>query len=163
AINAAIAAEPQSAFAVGWLMTLARASELGLDKRGVSDWVGGWNVFMDEEKGGAIDGDAFTPANLSMSLDPNSRSRIFSFSDGAGGFLGKVGDTIAAGDKTQVTATSGNDSITVSVDTISNTTGLTIDGAAANGSAKKINIAAVIDAGAGDDTVRAGDLGNDVL
>ncbi|HKU63746.1 MAG TPA: cadherin domain-containing protein [Rhizomicrobium sp.] len=162
-IDALIAAEPNSTFTAGWLATLAQVFALGLDKRASSDWAGGWNAFMDESRGGKIDGDAFTPGNLIMQLDSANGDRVFNFVDSNLNFLGNFGDTINAADKTQITATSGNDSITVSGDAISNTTGLTIDGVAANGFAKKIDIAAVIDAGAGDDTVLAGDLGNDVL
>lgn len=162
-INAEISVNPEDEFSAAWIATLGAAFDLGLNKRWVSDWAGGWNAFMDAAKGGQVDGDAFTPGNLSLSLDANSRDRTFSFLDGNGNAIGSLGDTINAADKTQITATSGNDTIIVSGDTISNTTGLTIDGVAANGSAKKIDVAAVIDAGAGDDTVRAGDLGNDVL
>ncbi len=40
-INLMIAANPQSAFAAGWAITLQRANELGLDRYGESDLLGG--------------------------------------------------------------------------------------------------------------------------
>ncbi len=40
-INALIAAEPSSAFTAGWVITLARVLEMGLDRRWKSDWIGG--------------------------------------------------------------------------------------------------------------------------
>src|SRR6185437_9824308 len=143
--------------------TFAQVQALGLDKRAGTDWVGGWNAFLDESKSGALDGDAFTPVDLSLSLDAGTNDRTFTFVDGDGNYLGSFGDTIDSASKTLVSGTSGSDTITVSGDTISNTTGLTINGAAADGSAKKIDIAAVIDGGDGDDVIRGGDLGNDLL
>ncbi len=77
AINALIAAEPESAFSAGWLITFARVMELGLDRRAATDWVGGWNVFLDETADGAIDGAAFVPSNLSFELDPDTNERLF--------------------------------------------------------------------------------------
>jgi Ca2+-binding RTX toxin-like protein len=165
-INALIAAEPNSTFTATWLVTIAQAEDIGLNKRAYTDWIGGWNVFLDESMGGAIDGTAFTPANLSLQLDPDTSERSFLFADSDGYLLGSFGDTIDTAGKTKVTATSGADTITVGGtkgDTIANTTGLTIDGTAGDGTAKTIRVAAVIDAGDGDDVVNAGDLGNDVL
>jgi Ca2+-binding RTX toxin-like protein len=159
-INATIASDPQSAFSAGWFATLVRVSELGINKRAASDWAGGWNAYLDDKLDGSLDGKSLYPASLAMLFGYDSERLVVL---GNGQVTGVIGDTINTSEKTQITATSGNDSITVSADTISNTTGLTIDAAAANGSAFKINVAAYIDAGAGDDTVRAGDLGNDVL
>jgi hypothetical protein len=51
-INALIAAEPESAFAVEWIVSFARVMELGLDKRWASDWTGGWGAFLDESADG---------------------------------------------------------------------------------------------------------------
>ena len=47
-INALIAAEPDSVFAVETLITLARAQELGLTKRAASDWFGGFTFLLKE-------------------------------------------------------------------------------------------------------------------
>ncbi|HWA20797.1 MAG TPA: hypothetical protein VG735_00210 [Caulobacterales bacterium] len=88
AINALIAAEPESAFSAGWIITFARAMELGLDRRGATDWVGGWNAFLDETADGKIDGKAFVPTNLSFELDPDSNERLFVFTDAEGALVG---------------------------------------------------------------------------
>ncbi|HJR55819.1 MAG TPA: Ig-like domain-containing protein, partial [Rhizomicrobium sp.] len=161
-VDAVFASDSDSAFAAGWLATLAQAAALGLDKRASTDWAGGWNAFLDQVDG-SMDGTALTAANLSLQLNSFSHERLFNFMDENGEYVANIGDTIATGSKTLISGTSGNDVFAISGDTISNTNGLTIDGEAANGSAKKIEIAALIDGGEGNDTIRGGDLGNDLL
>ncbi|TKR32967.1 tandem-95 repeat protein [Luteimonas gilva] len=161
-VDQLIAAQPESAFTAGWVLTFARVEELGLNKRGSADWIGGWAVFLDEAVDGAINGVAATPANLIAYINYEERERVFLFVDGQGKVIGDVADTVLGADKELVLGTAGADSIVVQKDTIANASGLTIDGHAATGS-HKIRIAALVDAGAGDDFVRAGDLGNDVL
>ena len=160
-INTLIGAAGDSVFAAGWAITMARAIELGLDKRAMSDWIGGWAAFLDETGGGKIDGVAFAPANVSLSIAENER--IFSFFNGSGSFLGSIGDTIDTASKDVIVATAGADTLTVNVDTIALTTSHTLNGVAATAGNRKIRVAALIDGGAGDDTIRVGDLGNDLL
>jgi len=47
-INALVSAEPNSAFAIETLLTLARADELGLTRRAASDWYGGFSFLLEE-------------------------------------------------------------------------------------------------------------------
>lgn len=46
-INSIIAENPTSAFAVGWIITLAQASQIGLDVRHAEDWLGGWSAWLE--------------------------------------------------------------------------------------------------------------------
>lgn len=161
-VNALIAAEPDSAFAAGWSITFARAIELGLMRRAATDWIGGWNVFLDEQVDGAIDGRALSGAALSPWLDPLTGERLTVFRGPEGEVLGMLGDTVDTAGKDRIVGTAGADLISVASDRIVNTSGLTINGAAATGAPLIIKVAATIDGGAGNDTILAGDLGNDV-
>jgi Ca2+-binding RTX toxin-like protein len=162
-IDSMMALDPQSGFAAGWLVTLTRAWELGLHKRAATDWIGGWTVLLDEALDGKIDGTAFSPANLQLQIDPDTHERVMAFVDEQGELLGIVGDSIENGSKDIVLGTAGNDSIVVAGGRIANTAGLTIDGTASAGGQHVIDVAALIDGGAGNDTLLAGDLGNDLL
>lgn len=162
-IHSLIAAEPGSAFAAAWATTIARSIELGLNKRASTDWTGGWAAFLDETRTGAIDGVSFAPSNLQTFLEPESTERQFRFRDGEGEVLGTLGDTIEQVSKDVIAGTSGDDTITITGDTIADAAGLTLNDAAAPVGPFVIDIAALIDGGAGNDTIRAGDLGNDVL
>jgi Ca2+-binding RTX toxin-like protein len=163
AINALIAAEPNSAFAAGWAITFARALELGLHKRASSDWIGGWAAFLDETADGKIDGAAFGPANLAFEIDPETNERLFIFVDGDGELIGVIGDTIDTASKTKIVGDSGANFIHVNGDVLSSGAGLTINGQAGAVGALRIDVAAWIDGGAGNDTIVGGDLGNDLL
>jgi hypothetical protein len=50
AINALIAANPDTAFAAGWIATFTRVNELGLNRYGASDFHGGLVGFLDSVK-----------------------------------------------------------------------------------------------------------------
>jgi Ca2+-binding RTX toxin-like protein len=158
AIDTLISSNPHSSFAAGWVATLAAALDLNLDKRAFTDWVGGWNFFIDNAMTGTP-----TPANVWLALDDTDGERLFGFLSGTGELQGLYGDTIDTASKSKITGTSSSDIITVSNDTLTSTAGLTINGAAPTATTYKIPVAALIDAGAGDDIIRAGDLGNDVL
>lgn len=162
-IESLIAMHPESAFAAGWLVTLARALELGLHKRGVTDWNGGWTALLDEVLDGKIDGFAFSPANVRLELDAGTNERLLGFVDAQGELLGVIEDTIDSSAKDIIRGTAAHDIINVAGDRIVNTAGLTIDGAVSSGGQHIIDVAAVIDAGGGDDTIVGGDLGNDLI
>lgn len=154
--------EPDSAMSLLWAATIAAGIELGLNKRAATDWTGGWTVFMDEAKDGLINGVAFAPVNLDFALDEDNGQRLFGFYDGQGKSLGVLGDTIDWKAKDQISGTDAGNSIVIAGDTIANSGGLTINNAAGSG-AFTIKVAANVLAGGGDDTVVAGDLGNDVF
>lgn len=160
--NFLITLESQSALAAQWAITLARASELNLDKRAFTDWIGGFNVYLDQSLDGRMDGASFSAGNLSLRFDPIAGKRVFDFIDADGSVLNEVQDTVNAASKDRILGTATNDSIVVSGDTLANASGLTINGTAASGS-HHIRYAAVIDGGAGDDLIRGGDLGNDLV
>jgi Ca2+-binding RTX toxin-like protein len=233
AIHALIEANRDSAFAAGWMVTLARVLDLGLDRRWKSDWLGGWGAFLDETADGAVDGTSFTAANMLVELDAETHERLFVFLDDDGTLLGVLGDTIELDAKDTVHGALNSDVITLADQTwtetasvvetvtvaadgsffnkrtgsvffidpeivyqgerllltegvwltgedtvevardvtvthqgwrVTDSTGLTINGSAASaGPSDQIRVAALIDGGAGDDTIRGGDLGNDLI
>jgi len=162
-IDLVIASDNTSTMAAGWLITLQRARELGLNKRGASDWAGGWNAMADEAFDGLLNGFGLSFANLIPLYNGGDAKRVLLALSNSGEYLGEIEDTILIGEKTRITGSAAVDVITVLNDTVTATAGLTINGATPAASTYKIPVAALIDAGDGDDIVRAGDLGNDVL
>lgn len=156
-------AAPDSAFAAGWTITFVRAAELGLDRRAFTDWIGGWGVFLDETRDGAIDGKAWSASSLVLELDADTNERLFVFLNADGTLAGVLGDTIDTAGKTIVAGGTAADVITVSGTTLTSTAGLLIDGAAPVAATHVVEVAAVIDGGEGDDRIEGGDLGNDLL
>jgi Ca2+-binding RTX toxin-like protein len=164
AIRAVMASEPDSAFTAMWTLTLARAWELGLHKRAATDWTGGWGIFLDEALGaGAADGVAFSPVGVGFGFNDQTRERLTGFVDAEGNIAGVLGDTIDTGGKDLIAGTDAADLVSVSGDRIDDTSGLTINGERASGAAHVIDIAATIEGGGGNDTIIAGNLGNDLL
>ncbi|HJR73576.1 MAG TPA: cadherin domain-containing protein [Luteimonas sp.] len=161
-INALIAANPDSAFAAGWAATFARVLELGVDKRAASDWVGGFAVLFDELPDGELDGRALGPGNVVLNLK-DRKERRYDVYDGNGVLVGGLGDTIDLTAKDSIVGGAGADTIVVDGDRLANASGLTVNGQAGAAGAFKIDVAAVIDGGAGDDFISGGDLGNDLL
>lgn len=168
AVEMAIQAEPDSAFAAGWLITLARAQELGLDKRAFTDWLGGWGAFTDVMLDGVLDGMTWSAGLLEMEVDAYTNDRAFVFLDYYGDVAGVSGDTIDSASKSEIHGTAGADSIVVVGSTLQVGAGLTVqdnrdEDAEGVTLPYEIRVAAVIDGGAGDDLIRGGDLGNDLL
>lgn len=159
-IQASIQADPNSTYAAGWAVTLARASELGLRKRSFTDWIGGFGTFLDQILDSTVDGVAVGPGNVLMQLEDNAR--FFGLVDANGDLVRVIEDTVDTDAKDRIAGTSGDDVITVNANTIANAAGLTINETAASGS-HTIDFTAIIDAGAGNDLIRVGDLGNDAL
>uniref|UniRef100_B0SXS4 Outer membrane adhesin like protein n=1 Tax=Caulobacter sp. (strain K31) TaxID=366602 RepID=B0SXS4_CAUSK len=153
--------DPESVFAAGWTITVAQALVLGLDRRASTDWIGGWTSFFDETLGGTIDGLAYAPSVLRFQLS-DKNERTFIFIDENGDLTGALGDTIDTAGKLKVNGSASADIIEVSGRALTSTGGLTIGPGSAT-IALDVSVAALIDAGDGDDIVRAGDLGNDVL
>ncbi len=166
-IQTLIADQPTSAFSVTWLATLTRAHELGLDKRASTDWIGGWNLFFDNMADGLVDGHVLPASRFFARVDVESRERQFIYFTEDGDLDFAVGDTIDSASKDFVTGTTGADILTINGDLLQPAAGVTIqpgpEAVIAAAATYKIDIAAVINAGTGDDVVRAGDLGNDVL
>ncbi|WP_241696568.1 cadherin domain-containing protein [Stenotrophomonas sp. SAM-B] len=160
-INALIAGAPESGFAAQWAITLVRVEELGLNRRAASDWTGGFAAWLDQVADGTVDGAGLAASNMMFKFDMDGgRERVLI--DWVGNEVFTFSDSIIASDKDKILGSNGNDSIHVNGAVLSSTTGLLINGNTSQTS-HRIEIAAVIDAGAGDDIVRGGDLGNDLL
>ncbi|MBC7767387.1 MAG: cadherin domain-containing protein [Phycisphaerales bacterium] len=162
-INGLIAAEPTSFFAAGWTIVLQRAIELGLYKRHASDWVGGWSLYLDEKNDGAMDGAALLPANISLELNEETSERLVWIRDSQGNWAGVIRDTIDTASKDRLTGSAQADTILVDGDTVALSNGWTLNGESTAAGTHVIRVAALIDGGAGDDIVRGGGLGNDLL
>ena len=165
-INSLIAAAPDSAFSAGWIATLASAEELGITKRNASDWIGGWNVFLDEMGDGAINGVIWSAARLEFHEDQTSFARRFEFLDENGLRTASLGDTIQQANKTRLEGTAGNDVIDLTRNVVEAFTvrGINSDGSRFDISADiTVNVAAAVIAGEGDDIIRGGDLGSDLF
>jgi trimeric autotransporter adhesin len=156
-INALIASEPTSAFTAGWIITLQRADELGLNKRYVSDGFGGWEYQLREGGKVAVEtsisgNESIYPQaiNTTFNYDTTTNERIVTLNyqkyAGNESFsktkVKDLVDGIARGTKTELQW--------------SNQTNL-------NNDLKSVNTAAVINAAFLNDVINAGDLGNDVF
>lgn len=162
-IQGLIALAPQSSFAAGWLVTFAKAVELGLDRRGSTDWIGGWAAFLDGVKDGRIDGSALTPANLRLELDAETQERLFVFLNSDGSYQSMSGDTIDNASKDSVLGTSGSDTISVVSGQLTSNNGFSVSGGSVGTAPFIVDVAAAIDGGEGNDVISGGDLGNDLL
>ncbi|HYG48209.1 MAG TPA: cadherin domain-containing protein [Allosphingosinicella sp.] len=166
-INVMIAAEPNTVFAAGWLATLARAVELNVHRRSYTDWIGGYEVFLDEAADGKIGGQSLTAGQLVMLIDTARASRFVAVYDNGGG-VSFIEDTIEADSSTVINGTTGGDRIVLSgtqlVATSTGTNvGLTVNGVGHNNQALQIPVAAMVDGGAGDDEIHASDMGDNIL
>ncbi|MFC3792578.1 Calx-beta domain-containing protein [Sphingobium agri] len=128
AINALIAADPETSFAAGWLITLARAGELGLNKRASTDWIGGFQTFLDEARDGALDGIGLNVSQMGFGIDDTTGLRYWSVSDSDDSILGFIEDTIEAGSQTTITGTSGTDVIDLRTGLLADQRGYTVNG-----------------------------------
>ena len=160
AINALISAEPGSVFTAEQAIILARAVELGLTRRAASDWFGGFGFLLNSL--------ATVPslADFRFEFDPAS-GRIARAID-IGNYT--MGDTIDVAGQTVIQGTAGNDDIRLTAMQLAATNaganinvGLIVDDVAFNGAAKDLLVAAIVDAGAGDDRVQASDRGDNVF
>ncbi|CAN0099941.1 unnamed protein product, partial [Phaeothamnion confervicola] len=164
-INALIETGPESFFSAAWGVSLARAVELGLHRRWSTDWIGGWNLFLDEQADGELDGKGFIASNVQHQLDENG-SRLTLMFDGAGNPAAAYGDTLLPGSKSRIVGSAGSDQIEVRFESgwrVPNTAGYQINGTAATGASYVVSVAAIVDGSAGDDVITGGDLGNDLL
>lgn len=167
AIDAIVASKPDSVFALELANTILQARGLGITKRHEADWFGGYEQYFDTTKTSA--------ANTKHSL----------FYDGASGQIVRsiqfgrytLGDTTDIAGQTTIKGTAASETITLSY-RASNEEGFAIAGGAGlihstsagttvNGVAWEatdtVDVAATIDAGAGNDIVHGGDLGNNIF
>ncbi len=149
-INSMIAANPDSAFAAGWIITIAQASALGLDRRHASDWFGGWQGYLKDHQLRAAD----------MTFDLKNHDRVMEGKTTAGAAAPEIHDTINANAKEVFTGGSANARIDIHDGVVT-----TLDGFSAEHVTRgdSIAIAPYIIGGSGNDIVFAGDQGADVL
>jgi Ca2+-binding RTX toxin-like protein len=169
-INGVIAAETNSSYAAGWMITIARADELQLGRRAASDWFGGFQSVLFAPFGG-------NAANVTFALSAlPAEGRVYILSDGEGRYDGHLGDSINPAHQTHIAGTAGADLIHLDhyatrgdgtkvlggVARLGNAAGFSINGA--NNAVGPIDIeaGAAIDAGAGDDIVHASFLGDNI-
>ncbi|MDY0969042.1 beta strand repeat-containing protein, partial [Sphingomonas sp. CFBP9021] len=158
-INGLIAAEPNSVFSAEWSLTFTRAVELGLTRRAASDWFGGYTAFLAETNAGA--------SNVEFALDYDVVSGRASRLIFAGGV--EFGDPIDIVGQDIVQGTHGNDVIRLVGSQLlpsnldGENVGITVNGVAFDGQIRTIEVAAIIDAGDGDDVVHASDRGDNVF
>ncbi|WP_323690456.1 calcium-binding protein [Rhizobium sp. AN95] len=157
AINAIIAADPNSEFAIGWQMTLAQVFALGIHQRSEIDWTGGWDWWLQHN---AVTSDKVA----------------FTYLDGERWFvLGAdspmvIADTIAPGQKDTISGGDRSDYIFVDGDRFDgdvSQSGKAGEFIGFNGFDRagktEIGFAARMNGGAGDDQIYGGDLGNDLF
>ncbi|TRB07119.1 hypothetical protein EXN61_08265 [Agrobacterium tumefaciens] len=157
AINAIIAADPNSEFAIGWQMTLAQAFALGIHQRSEIDWTGGWDWWLQHN---AVTSDKV----------------VFTYLDGERWFVlgtnspAVIADTIAPGQKDTISGGDRSDYIFIDGDRFDgdvSQAGKTGEFIGFNGFDRagktEIGFAARINGGAGDDQIYGGDLGNDLF
>jgi Ca2+-binding RTX toxin-like protein len=158
-INALVMAESNSVLAVETALTIIRAGELGLTRRSASDWYGGFSALLTRTETSAA------ALEFSFGYDTVSE-RISREINLAQGYL--LEDTIDIAGQTVITGTAGNDVIRLAGDQLLATNagvnaGLAVNGAAFDGQARLIDVAATVYAGAGDDNVQASDRGDNLF
>jgi len=160
-IDAVIALMPDSAFAAGWLVTLAKAKELHLDAESVAtDYVGGLAGFIE---GMGIARYGSTLADISVAVSGADLVVSFADKNDANGrsitianYASKLGVTASQMTSQTLTDTSGNNIV------IGSTTADTIETGNGRDFIQSGNGADHVFAGAGDDIVLGG-TGNDFI
>ena len=150
-ISAAIANDPNGDFALGWATTLAMAADLRLDRRGVTDWIGGYAIWLDELDDGKFDGVAVSVGIVEMNFNFATNGREWLILKGNGSFRGKLTDDIAIDMQTIV-----NGSTEWVVGDVIDLRTETFGGIG-------IKIAAIVFANEGDDIVHASNLGDNIF
>ena len=117
-INALVAAEPDSVFAVETMINLARAVELGLTRRHASDWYGGFSYLIQEAQTNA--------ANVDFGFDYDPYSNKISRLIGVGDYT--LGDAIDIAGQTMIEAGAANDVIDLRNKILADQSGYTVNG-----------------------------------
>ena len=105
-INALMAIDPESAFTAGWLITLVRADEIGLNKRHWADHLGGWNYLLKDKDFAANDqslyGNGRRDARAAdVELDFVGKERVITITK-ANGQTEVIDDLVLGGDKVEI-------------------------------------------------------------
>lgn len=141
----------RDAYLAGWTITTVRAGELGLDRRAASDWFGGFSYALSQA--------GVSAALVEFSFDYDLASNRFGRRQQYAGYV--VGDAIDVAGQDLIEGTAANDVIVLSgASIVAGSAGVKLNGGAFDGEARTIEVAAQIEAGAGDDTVHASDRGD---
>lgn len=143
AINNLIALEPDTAFSAGWLITLQRVEELGLNLRHSSDHIGGWEYLIENEYAQDFASESGNKKlglynSTILSYANNEREINIENQDGSTQF---IRDYVSSGSKTEVEFTDQAD----------------LDASLIG------SVSAVIHGTDQNDVINSGDLGNDVF
>ncbi len=149
-INSIIATDPHSAFAIGWIIIIAQASQLGLDQRHAEDWIGGWKAFIVDNK--------LNPHTINFNLQ--QYDRIIAGTQTTDNKQIALHDNINPIAKEVFTASSQNSVIEIDGKTIANLNGFTGQHTVVG---DKVAIAPYIIGGTGADTITTGDQGADAV
>lgn len=128
AIGILVVLNSDSTFAAGWAATIARAHELNLHKRSYTDWLGGFNVFLDEAPDGAIGGNFTISSVITFGYDEAKRARYWSVAGENGDNVGFIEDTIEAYSATAITSGASSDTIDLRSGKLANQIGYTVNG-----------------------------------
>jgi len=157
-IGALITAEPDSVFAAEWALVLSRAVELGLQRRHISDWYGGFAFILKEA--GALASDVEFQLVYDQFSGRLARQNII------GGYVYQ--DNIDTAGQDIIEGSSGSDVIKLSGENILETQGninnsIKVNGKVFGGQMTAVDVASIIQSGDGDDYIESSDRGDTVL
>ncbi len=118
AISFGLTGGERDAYLAGWIVTTARANELGLDRRQASDWYGGFAF--------ALSDTATNAANVDFSFDYDVQNDKYSRVIEMGRYA--LYDAIDVAAQTMIDTTSGNDQIDLRSGGLADQRGLTVNG-----------------------------------
>ena len=124
AIQGLIAADPNSAFSMSWVATLAQAQDLGIDRRARSDWFGGWSYKLSST------GVVASQLEMKLIYDDETKRvpRFISVFDSADNFVGVLEDTILADATTFIEASAAGETIDLRSGKLADQIGYTVNG-----------------------------------
>lgn len=151
-INSIMAENPNSAFTIGWLITILQASQLGLDVRHNFDWYGGWKAWLEDQ--------GLDSPSLSFGFD-----RFGRMTEGKNTANEDVAysDTISADGKEKLVTGGANGRIVIEGDEIKELTNAAGFSGVSFAVGDKIKIAPYLVGGAGSDFLQGGDKGADIV
>lgn len=127
-IEGLISSSPNSSFAAGWLITLVRAGELGLNRRAWTDWTGGYGAFLDEVHDGKVDGVSIAVSSVQAEIDTATGARFWSVRNREGNIDGFVEDAIDISSVTTIKATAATEMVDLRSGSLADQRNFTVNG-----------------------------------
>jgi len=121
-VNYLVSNSRNSVFSAGWIIELARANEIGLNRRARSDWFGGFEQLISLELGINV---SRVELNLESTIGDERNYVVF---DAEGLYQDYLSDTIIASDITHIVSGVGFDTIDLRTGTLANQIGYTVNG-----------------------------------